>query len=95
MLLSLGKGLTPTSTSSRVCVVRVGAGSGQEDSPCRVPAGPVQAGPVAPPQFTPPAEPDAPRRDIQARSEDGIQPCVQSCVDGDGRDDPAESGEWL
>ncbi|KAM9572875.1 uncharacterized protein ACIB01_002009 [Guaruba guarouba] len=93
MLLSLGKGLT--STSSRRCVVRVGAGGGQEEGPCRVPAGPVRAGPVAAPQFTPPTELDASRHDTQARSEDGIQPCVQSCVDGDGRADPADGEDSI
>ncbi|XP_033926318.1 zinc finger protein 282-like isoform X2 [Melopsittacus undulatus] len=95
MLLSLGKGLTSTSTSSRVCVVRVGEGGGQEEGRCPVPAGPVQAEPVAARQFTPPAEPDAPRRDTQARSEDGIQPCVQSCVGGNGRDDPVETEDTI
>ncbi|XP_068260509.1 zinc finger protein 282-like isoform X2 [Nyctibius grandis] len=38
-----------------------------------------------------PPEPDAPRRDGQARSEDGNQPCARSCEDGDGRGDPAET----
>ncbi|XP_075562621.1 uncharacterized protein LOC104036383 [Pelecanus crispus] len=37
-------------------------------------------------------EPDASRRDGQARSEDGNQPCARSCEDGDGRGDPAETG---
>ncbi|XP_061202223.1 zinc finger protein 282-like [Neopsephotus bourkii] len=40
-------------------------------------------------------EPDAPRRDTQARSEDAIQPSVQSCADGDGRDDPEESEDSI
>ncbi|XP_033926370.1 zinc finger protein 282-like isoform X3 [Melopsittacus undulatus] len=40
-------------------------------------------------------EPDAPRRDTQARSEDGIQPCVQSCVGGNGRDDPVETEDTI
>ncbi|GAB0185129.1 zinc finger protein 777-like [Grus japonensis] len=35
-------------------------------------------------------EPDAPRRDAQARSEDGNQPCAHE--EGDGRGDPAETG---
>ncbi|KAM9023142.1 uncharacterized protein PRD47_002058 [Ara ararauna] len=38
---------------------------------------------------------DASRHDTQARSEDGIQPCVQSCVDGDGRADPADSEDSI
>ncbi|XP_075348261.1 uncharacterized protein LOC142405175 [Mycteria americana] len=37
-------------------------------------------------------EADAPRRDGQARSEDGNQPCARSCEDGDGRGDAAETG---
>ncbi|XP_029863997.1 zinc finger protein 777-like isoform X2 [Aquila chrysaetos chrysaetos] len=37
-------------------------------------------------------EPDAPRRDAQARSEGGNQPCARSCEDGDRRGDPAETG---
>ncbi|XP_057258874.1 LOW QUALITY PROTEIN: uncharacterized protein LOC130595849 [Pezoporus wallicus] len=40
-------------------------------------------------------EPDAPRCDTQAQSEDEVQPCVQNCMDGDGRNDPAESEDSI
>ncbi|XP_074700446.1 uncharacterized protein LOC141931783 [Strix aluco] len=36
-------------------------------------------------------EPDAPRRDAQARSEGGNQPCGPSCEDEDGGGDPADT----
>lgn len=75
----------------------VGAGGGQVVGPRRPPAGPVPVGRPAAPHLTPTAEPDAPRRDAQARSEGGNQLCARSCEDGDGRGDPAETGtgEWL
>lgn len=97
MLLPLGKGLAPSSASRRAC----GEGSEREVArrqvPAVPPAGTVQVGPPVAPHLTPPAEPDTPRRDAQARSEDGNQPCARSCEDGDGRGDPAETGtgEWL
>ncbi|KAK4825692.1 hypothetical protein QYF61_001515 [Mycteria americana] len=88
MLLSFGKGPAPPSTSRRAC----GEGSEREVGRRRVPAVPMQAGPPAVPHLLPPAEADAPRRDGQARSEDGNQPCARSCEDGDGRGDAAETG---
>lgn len=65
--------------------------------PRHPPAGPVPVGRPAAPHLMPAAEPDAPRRDAQARSEGGNQPCARSCEDGHRRGDPAETGtgEWL
>ena len=70
------------------------AGGGSPPSPGRSPC---RRDPPAAPHFTPPAEPEAPRRDAQARSKDGNQPSARSCEDGDRRGDPAEigTGEWL
>ncbi|XP_029864003.1 zinc finger protein 282-like isoform X8 [Aquila chrysaetos chrysaetos] len=60
----------------------------QEEEPCVEEEGATEGA-----EFTElSVEPDAPRRDAQARSEGGNQPCARSCEDGDRRGDPAETG---